>query len=199
LNFRPLEKEKRVAKGLHQAKNIAMLPKDGTQPSPLRSGRQLVAFGFYLLSALLMTLGAWVAVTQVARLLRWTKADAEVLRSEVYSVALDSHGKSLWRAAVTIRYMAEGRLVVTSIDRGFESGNWSWMEYWTRQYPSGSHRKILFNPADPQEADLDGEWSLASFSTPIGFALVAAVLWWSSRRLRRLAPHALVPRPPAAL
>lgn len=188
-----------MAKGPHQAKNIAMLLKEGTEPRLLRSGRQLVAFGFYLLSALLMTFGGWVAATQTARLLRWTKADAEVLRSEVYSVSLDRHGKPLWRAAVTIRYMAHGRLVVTSIDRGFETGNWSWMEYWARQYPTGSHRKILFNPVDPLEADLNGEWSLASFSTPIGFALVAALLWWNSRRLRRTVLHALVPRPPAAL
>jgi hypothetical protein len=173
-----------------------MLPKEGIQPSRQRSGRQLVAFAFYLLSALLMTLAGWVAVTQADRLLRWTKADAKVLRSEVYSAGLDRHGKRSWRAAVTVRYWANGQFLVTSIDRGFESGIWSWMEYWTRQYPEGSHRKILFNPVDPLEADLNGEWNPMSFSTPIGFALVAGVLWWSSRRLRRAAPHALVPRSP---
>jgi hypothetical protein len=174
-----------------------MLPKEGIQPRPHGPGRQLVAFGFYLLSALLVTLAGWGWVMQADRLLRWTKVDAEVLSSEVYSVGRDRHGRPSWRAAVTIRYRANGQFMVTSIDRGFESGIWSWMEYWTRQYPEGSHRKILFDPVDPLEADLNGEWNLASFSTPIGFALVAAVLWWSSRRLRHAAPHTLVPRPPA--
>src|SRR5260221_5112655 len=47
------------------------------------------------------------------------------------------------------------------------------MEKWTRQYPNGSHTRILFDPASPLEADLDDEWSVATFSLPIGFAGVA--------------------------
>jgi hypothetical protein len=47
------------------------------------------------------------------------------------------------------------------------------MEKWTRQYPNGSHTRILFDPASPLEADLDDEWSVATFSLPIGFAVVA--------------------------
>jgi hypothetical protein len=63
------------------------------------------------------------------------------------------------------------------------------MEQWTRQYPIGSHRKILFDPGSPLEADLDGEWSLGSFSLPIGYGLGATILLWGWRRLRVAAPN----------
>ena len=62
------------------------------------------------------------------------------------------------------------------------------MERWAWQYPVGSHRKILFNPVDPLEADLEGEWSWASFSSPVEFALLAGLLLWGWNRLRRAAP-----------
>jgi len=63
--------------------------------------------------------------------------------------------------------------VETTVVRGFQTGIRSWMEKWTRQYPNGSHTRILFDPASPLEADLDDEWSVATFSLPIGFAVVA--------------------------
>lgn len=159
------------------------------EPNPRRSGRQLVAFGFIWLSVMLMILVAWLAMTQASRLLRWSQVDAEVQRSEVYSRIQGSGGRrsTVWGAAVTIRYLVNGRPTVTTVDRGFESAMRSWMEYWARQYPAGSHRKILFNPAEPLDADLNGEWSLASFSSPVEFALVAVLLLWGWRRLRRAA------------
>jgi hypothetical protein len=159
------------------------------EPNPRRSGRQLVAFGFIWLSVMLMILVAWLAMTQASRLLRWSQADAEVQRSEVYSRIQGSGGRrsTVWGAAVTIRYLVNGRPTVTTVDRGFESAMRSWMEYWARQYPAGSHRKILINPGEPLDADLNGEWSLASFSSPVEFALAAVLLLWGWRRLRRAA------------
>jgi uncharacterized protein DUF3592 len=135
-----------------------------TPPSPQRSGRQLVAFGFLWLSVLLLIFSAWLAMAQADRLLRWSKTDAEVLRSDMYSV-IQRTGRSsiVWHAAITIRYPVNGNPMVTTVDRGFQSGIQSWMEHWVRQYPAGSHRKILFNPVDPLDADLEGEWSWASF------------------------------------
>ncbi len=161
-----------------------------TQPIPQRSGRQLVAFGFFWLSSLLLIFAGWLAITQASRLLRWSKADAEVQGSEVYSVIQRTGGRSstVWHAAVTIRYLVNGRPMVTTVDRGFQSALRPWMEQWKRQYPAESHIKILSNPADPLDTDLNGEWSLASFSTPVEFALVAVLLLWGWRRLRRTAP-----------
>jgi len=165
---------------------MATSPVQRTEPSPQRSGRQLVAFGCIWMSALLMILAGWLAIGRVGRLLHWSKADAEVQRSEVYLVIQGSRarGSKPWGARVTIRYLANGQLVETTLDRGFQSAVRPWMERWTRQYPAGSHKRILFNPADPLEADLDGEWSLASFSSPAGFMLVAVLLSWGWRRLR---------------
>lgn len=157
------------------------------EPNPQRSGRQLVAFGFAWMSVMLMILAGWLAINRVGRLLHWSKADAEVQRSEVYLMIQRSGARGAkppWGARVTIRYLANGELEETTIDRGFQSAVRPWMEQWTRQYPAGSHRKILFNPVDPLEADLNGEWSLASFSSPVGFALVAVLLLWGWRRLR---------------
>jgi hypothetical protein len=54
-------------------------------PNPQWSGRQLVAFGCAWMSALLMILAGWLAISRVGRLLQWSKADAEVQRSEVYT------------------------------------------------------------------------------------------------------------------
>jgi hypothetical protein len=129
-------------------------------------------------------------VTQAGRLLHWSKADAEVQGAEVYSVMQRTSGRSstVWHAAVTIRYLVNGRPTATTVDRGFQSALRPWMEQWKRQYPAGSHRKILFNPVDPLDADLEGEWRWASFSSPIEFALVAVFFLWGWSRLRRAAP-----------
>jgi|SRR5580693_1761137 hypothetical protein len=158
--------------------------------NPQRSGRQLVAFGFFWLAVLLLVLAGWLAMAQAGRLLHWTKADAEVQRSEVYSRIQRSGGRSstVWGGAVTIRYLANGQPTVTTVDRGFQSALRPWMEHWTGQYPAGSRRKILFNPADPLEADLQGEWNLASFSSPAEFGLVAVLFLWGWWRLRGVAP-----------
>jgi hypothetical protein len=160
-----------------------------TQPSPQRSGRQLAAFGFLWLSVLLLIVAAVFAITKAGRLLRWSKADAEIQRSQVYSMNRGgTRGRNTLGAAVTIRYLANGQLTETTVDRGFQSAVRPWMEQWTRQYPAGSHRIVLFNPAEPLEADLDGEWSWAAFSSAIEFAMVAVFFLWGWRHLRRPAP-----------
>jgi hypothetical protein len=155
-----------------------------------RSGRQLVAFGFFWLAVLLLVLAGWLAMAQAGRLLHWTKADAEVQRSEVYSRIQRSGGRSstVWGGTVTIRYLVNGQPTVTTVDRGFQSALRPWMEHWTRHYPAGSRRKILFNPVDPPEADLHGEWNLASFSLPAEFGLAAVLFLWGWWRLRGVAP-----------
>ena len=149
-----------------------------------------MAFAFVWLSVMLMILAAWVAMTQAGRLLRWLKVDGEVLQSEVYSRVQGSGGRrsTVWGAKVTVRYLISGQPMVTTVDRGFQSAVRAWMEQWTRQYPAGSHRKILINPVDPLDADLHGEWILASFSSPVEFAMVAVLLVWGWRRLRRALP-----------
>jgi len=171
---------------------MATTPQQGRQPDGQRSARQLWAFGFFWLAVPLMILAGWLAGSRVGRLLRWSKADAEVRRTDVY---LANPGASLqrnraWGAAVAVRYLANGQFVETTVVRGFQSGVRRWMEEWTRQYPIGSHRKILFDPGSPLEADLDGEWSLGSFSLPIGYGLGATILLWGWRRLRVAAPNA---------
>jgi hypothetical protein len=169
---------------------MATSPVQRIEPNPQRSGRQLVAFGCAWMSALLMILAGWLAISRVSRLLYWSKADAEVQQSEVYLVIQGSRtrGSRPWGARVTIRYPVNGELTETTVDRGFQSGVRAWMEQWTRQYPAGSHKRILFNPVDPLEADLNGEWSLASFSSSAGFMLAAVFLLWGWRRLRGAAP-----------
>jgi hypothetical protein len=165
---------------------MATAPERIVRANPQRSGRRLWAFGFGWLGVMLLVLAGWLAMNRIGRLVRWSTADAEVQRSEVY---LANPGSGLernraWGAAVTIRYVANGRLVETTVVRGFQTGIRSWMERWTRQYPNGSHKRILFDPASPLEADLDGEWSVGTFSLPIGFALVAVFLLWGWRRWR---------------
>jgi hypothetical protein len=156
---------------------MATAPERMAQANPQRSGRRLWAFGFGWLGVMLLILAGWLAMSRIDRLLHWSRADAEVQRSEVY---LTNPGKSkkAWGAAVTIRYVANGQLVETTVVRGFQTGIRPWMESWTRQYPSGSHKRIVFDPASPLEADLDGEWSVVTFSLPIGFALAAFFLLW---------------------
>src|ERR1700686_324958 len=159
-------------------------PQQRLQPEGQRSGRQLFAFGFFWLAVPLIILSGWVALHRMDRLLHWWKADAEVRRAEVYLATPGATRKRPWGPYVTIRYAANGQIVETIIDRGFQSGVRPWMEHWARHYQAGSHRKVLFDPASPVEADLDGEWSLASFALPIGYGLAAAILLWGWRRLR---------------
>ncbi len=75
------------------------LPKS-MQPSPQRSGRQLVALGLIWLSVLLMILAGLLAMMKASRLLRWSKADAEVLRSDVYAWTQTIPGRrsTVWHA-----------------------------------------------------------------------------------------------------
>jgi hypothetical protein len=108
---------------------MATSPVQRTEPNPQRSGRQLVAFGCIWMSALLMILAGWLAISRVGRLLHWSRADAEVQRSEVYLVIQGSRarGSKPWGARVTIRYLANGELVETTLDRGFQSAVRPWM------------------------------------------------------------------------
>jgi len=107
---------------------MATTPQQGRQPDGQRSGRQLWAFGFFWLAVPLMILAGWLAGSRVGRLLRWSKADAEVRRTDVY---LANPGASLqrnraWGAAVTVRYLANGQFVETTVVRGFQSGVRRW-------------------------------------------------------------------------
>lgn len=171
---------------------MATTPRQTLQPNPQRSGRQLLAFGFFWLAVPLMILAGWLAMSRIDRLLHWSKADAEIRRTDVYLANPQTtlRRNRVWSADVTIRYVVNGQLVETTVGRGFQTGVRSWMEHWTRQYPIGSHKEILFDPASPLDADLDGEWSLASFASPFGYALAAAALFWAWRRLRIAAPNA---------
>jgi hypothetical protein len=92
-----------------------------TLPSQQRSGRQLVAFGSFWLSVMLLILAALLVVMKADRLIHWTKAAAEVQGAEVYSV-IQRTGRSsiVWHAAVTIRYPVNGNPMVTTVDRGFQ-------------------------------------------------------------------------------
>src|SRR5260370_26378237 len=104
--------------------NMATTPQQGRQPDGQRSGRQLWAFGFFWLSVLLMILAGWLAGSRIGRLLHWSKADAEVQRSPVY---LANPWASLqrnraWGAAVTVRYLANGQFLETTVVRRFQSG-----------------------------------------------------------------------------
>ncbi len=63
---------------------MAATPQQGLQPDGQRSGRQLWAFGFFWLAVPLMVLAGWLAGSRINRLLHWSRADAEVQRSEVY-------------------------------------------------------------------------------------------------------------------
>jgi Protein of unknown function (DUF3592) len=171
---------------------VATTPQQRLQPGTQRSGRQLWAFGFFWLAVSLIILASWLAMKRMDRLLHWSQADAEVQRSDVYSTnprAGAAQRNRLWRATVTIRYVANGQLVETTVDRGFESGVRSWMEHWTKQYPVALHKKILFDPASPLDADLDGDWSLATFSLPLGLIVSAVFLLWGRRLLRVAAPN----------
>lgn len=99
-----------------------------TQPSPQRSGRQLVTFGFLWLSVTLLILAALLAVMNADRVIRWTKADAAVQRSEVSVIQRTGRSSTVWHATVTIRYLVNGSPVATTVDRGFRSAIRSWME-----------------------------------------------------------------------
>jgi Protein of unknown function (DUF3592) len=169
---------------------MAMSPQGIMRADGPRSGRQLWAFGFFCLAVPLLILAGWLAMRRIDRLLHWSRADAEVRRADVYlaTPGRTSRRNILWGAYVTLRYVVNGRVVETSVDRGFQSGVRGWMEHWARHYPAGSHRKVLFDPASPTEADLEGEWSLASFAWPIGSTLAAGLFLWGWRRLAGAAP-----------
>jgi hypothetical protein len=149
-----------------------------------------LAFGFFWLAVPLLVLAAWLAESRIDRLLHWSKADAQIRRTDVYTMNPRETRKRSWSADVTIRYLANGQPVETTVGRGFQTGIRPWMEQWARQFPIGSHKTILFDPASPLDADLDGDWTLASFASPIGYALAAAILFWAWRRLRVATPNA---------
>jgi len=163
---------------------MATTPQQTLPPDGQRSGRQMLAFAFVWLAVPLLALAGWLAMRRIDHLLHWSKADAEVRRADVYLARPGAARNRTWGAYVTIRYVANGQVVDTIVDRGFQSGVRGWMEHWARHYPPGSHRMVLYDPASTVEADLDGEWSLATFDLPIGYAVTAGILMWGWRRLR---------------
>src|SRR5258708_40023315 len=110
---------------------MATAPERMAQANPQRSGRRLWAFGFMWLGVMLLVLAGWLAMNRIGRLLRWSGADAGVQRAEVY---LADPGSGLernrgWGAAVTIRYVANGDLVETTVGGGVQTGIRPWIEW----------------------------------------------------------------------
>jgi hypothetical protein len=62
-----------------------------------------LAFGFFWLAVPLLLLAAWLAANRIDRLLHWSKADAEIRRTDVYTMNLRETRKRSWSADVTIR------------------------------------------------------------------------------------------------
>ncbi len=139
----PVRKLPGRQKPVGRGRNMATSVQQRIQLQPQRSGSQLVGFGFIWLSVMLLGLAGWVAMTQAGRLLRWSKADAEVQRSEVYSRIQGSGRRSTaWGAAVTMRYLVHGQPMVTTVDRGFQSALRPWMDSGRGNIPSDHTEKF---------------------------------------------------------
>jgi len=122
-----------------------------------------------------MILAGWLAGSRINRLLHWSRADAEVQRSEVYLIN-PGKTKSAWGAAVTIRYVANGQVVETSVRPRIQSGVRPWMNSGRGNIQSGRIRRSCSIRLLRWRRTLDGEWSLAASRRQSGMPGAAILL-----------------------
>jgi Protein of unknown function (DUF3592) len=176
-------------------------------PAPLSTDEKLKAlvgafatmagYGLTFVALLLAGLSGWVGCDQYLLLRSWSRADAEIVNSELYSQVLrvgprtQSPPKPIFGFRCTVRFQANGRLYESQADIGYEKSAKSEMIDWYLRFPSGSHTTIAYDPANPNRVKLaeNFETAYAGALTTLGYAgwlfLFGFPLVLVSRRLRR--------------
>jgi hypothetical protein len=162
----------------------------------------LAGYGLTLCAILLALLGAWVACSQYLLLSSWSRADAEIVNSELYSQVLrvgprNPNPKPIFGFRCTVRFQANGRLYESRADIGYQKSAEDEMINFYLRFPAGRHTTIAYDPANPNSVKLaqDFETAYAGALTILGYAgwlfLFGFPLVLVSRKLRRQAQSAL--------
>ena len=100
----------------------------------------------------------------------WPETDAQVLRSEV--VAQPTGRENVYRAKLQVLYTVESQPVTSDLT-SFENSNYEATLRQTERFPVGSHHRVRYNPAHPEQARFGAGWNRTYFALPLIVGAVA--------------------------
>jgi hypothetical protein len=139
----------------------------------------LGGYGMILVAVLLALLSAWVAGKQYSLLSSWSRADAEIANSELYSDVIHQHNGDQTRLSpvfgfrCSVRFQANGRSYESQADIGYEKSAKDEMIDWHLRFPAGSHTIIAYDPANPSRVKLAEDFQ-TSYAAPLASSRYAA-------------------------
>jgi hypothetical protein len=177
----------------------------GGRPS-IRGPRLLQFFGFFLTTAALgaLVVSGLMALTQYNLLSSWARAQARIVSSELYSTQYWANGArstmGYWHTSYGFRciveYTANGRRYESTADLGLRTTGVGAVARWPERLPPGTSVVVAYDPADPTQVRLAGDYRMTYAKALIGmpmepWMLLAGVTLLSiSRRLLRSADKA---------
>lgn len=162
----------------------------------------LAGYGLTFVALLLAGLSGWVGCDQYFLLRSWSRANAEIVNSELYSQVLrvgsrNPNPKPIFGFRCTVRFQANGRLYESRADIGYQKSARDEMINWYLRFPAGGNTTIAYDPANPNRVKLaeDFQTAYAGALTTLGYAgwlsLFGFPLVLVSRKLRKQAQSAL--------
>jgi Protein of unknown function (DUF3592) len=155
----------------------------------------LGGYGLTFVAILLGLLGVWVGCDQYFLLRSWSRADAEIANSELYSEVLHTSRQTrrspIFGFRCTVRFQVNGRFYESQADIGYQKSARNEMDDWYLRFPVGGHTAIAYDPANPNRVRLvEDVWTayagpLVSLQYAGWLLLFGLPLMIVSRRLRK--------------
>lgn len=149
---------------------------------------KVVAAAFCVFAIALGALSVPLYWGQIKILRTWPVADAEVVRSEVITVPLNSGGQ-LYDALYGFAFTADGKPQAALVTSNHQSTNYGAKRAQVVRFPVGSHHLIRYNPAHPSDIRMQPGYNPHFFAVPLfvsGFGLILAIvglLFWVAGKL----------------
>jgi hypothetical protein len=111
--------------------------------------------------------GLYTGAQKYRRIDRWLPVNALVLDFKVLQEPCGHAGRAdnCYRAYFTLQYAVQGRILISGTQSdhmgSYSSEVWDWI-----QYQRGSHQRIRYNPAQPEEVTVE-DYNLRSFREPL--------------------------------
>jgi len=149
----------------------------GGRPS-IRSPRLLQFFGFFLTTVALgaLMVSGLMALTQYNLLSSWARTQARIVSSEVYSTRYWANGArstvGYWHTSYGFRcvveYTVHGRRYESATDLGLRTTGIGAVERWPERLPPGTSVVVAYDPADPTQVRLAGDYRMTYAKALIG-------------------------------
>ena len=133
--------------------------------SERRGTLQFIGVANLIVCALFVILSIPFFLGQARVLRSWPSAEARVIKSSVVAQPAPKH-EQLYAAKIQIAYSVNGRPLTVELT-SFESSNYEETVRRAAEFPAGSRRAILYDPANPAQARIGAGWNRRFFAVPL--------------------------------